>query len=289
MKKLQLILTNPCSENWDEMQPDKAGRYCESCAKHIVDLTAKSDKELIDFFKKKKDNLCGRLLSTQLDRELIKPPQKSNWYWLFPIALGTSVFMPSKSKGITPIIVQNNNILFRDFSIIKSLSNNVTILDTIQGKILDENTNKPLVGVKIKTKGSNNVIAITDSLGNFKLSLTENEKTTTLFFELTGYIIVEKSITDDMIVKLKKELRIMLGAVSIKSTSNKPLYIITNGKKSYIADVKQSEKINPDWIEKIDILKDANATALYGSKAANGVILMRIKKKFANKVNFLKK
>ena len=36
--------------------------------------------------------------------------------------------------------------------------------------------------------------------------------------------------------------------------------------------------INPEDIEQIDVLKDASATALYGSKAANGVIMITTKK-----------
>lgn len=39
------------------------------------------------------------------------------------------------------------------------------------------------------------------------------------------------------------------------------------------------ENINPSDIEAIDILKDASATAIYGSRGANGVILVTTKKK----------
>ena len=38
------------------------------------------------------------------------------------------------------------------------------------------------------------------------------------------------------------------------------------------------ENINPSDIEAIDILKDASATAIYGSRGANGVILVTTKK-----------
>jgi TonB-dependent SusC/RagA subfamily outer membrane receptor len=38
------------------------------------------------------------------------------------------------------------------------------------------------------------------------------------------------------------------------------------------------EAINPNDIESIDILKDASATAIYGSKGANGVVLITTKK-----------
>jgi len=41
--------------------------------------------------------------------------------------------------------------------------------------------------------------------------------------------------------------------------------------------------INPSDIESIEILKDANATALYGSRGANGVILIKTKKGSAGK------
>ncbi|MCL3782072.1 SusC/RagA family TonB-linked outer membrane protein [Prolixibacteraceae bacterium JC049] len=41
--------------------------------------------------------------------------------------------------------------------------------------------------------------------------------------------------------------------------------------------------INPDDIESVTVLKGANASALYGSKAANGVIVISTKKKLKNK------
>jgi TonB-linked SusC/RagA family outer membrane protein len=46
--------------------------------------------------------------------------------------------------------------------------------------------------------------------------------------------------------------------------------------------------INPDDIESIDILKDASATAIYGSRAANGVVVITTKKgkKGGTKVNY---
>jgi TonB-linked SusC/RagA family outer membrane protein len=44
--------------------------------------------------------------------------------------------------------------------------------------------------------------------------------------------------------------------------------------------------INPADIEQIDILKDADATAIYGSRAANGVILITTKKGKAGKAQF---
>lgn len=68
------------------------------------------------------------------------------------------------------------------------------------------------------------------------------------------------------------------------SLSSYPL-IIVDGVPSYTGDVSGSNaagnvlsSINPNDIESIDIAKDAAATAIYGSRAANGVVFITTKK-----------
>lgn len=87
------------------------------------------------------------------------------------------------------------------------------------------------------------------------------------------------------------------GLNSTRSGGNDPLYIVDgvpyfsqplnqftgdNGQQSPLAG------INPADIERIDILKDADATAIYGSRAANGVVMITTKKGTAGRpqVNF---
>ena len=43
--------------------------------------------------------------------------------------------------------------------------------------------------------------------------------------------------------------------------------------------------MNPEDIESIDILKDASATSIYGSRAANGVVLITTKRGSSGKVD----
>lgn len=66
------------------------------------------------------------------------------------------------------------------------------------------------------------------------------------------------------------------GTNSINGTSE-PLYVIdgiqiSNG--GGIADISPLSQINPNDIESIEVLKDASATAIYGARAANGVVLI---------------
>ncbi|MGM9759109.1 MAG: SusC/RagA family TonB-linked outer membrane protein [Parabacteroides sp.] len=68
------------------------------------------------------------------------------------------------------------------------------------------------------------------------------------------------------------------GVNSITS-GTQPLYVIDGipmiaGNQSYGGDSNALADINPADIVRIDILKDASAAALYGSRAANGVILI---------------
>jgi TonB-dependent starch-binding outer membrane protein SusC len=89
------------------------------------------------------------------------------------------------------------------------------------------------------------------------------------------------------------------GASSIRG-ANQPLYII-DGVPVLIQDEVSSKfergelatenpllSINPADIESVDVLKDASATAIYGSRAANGLIIVKTKsgkKKQAGQLN----
>ncbi len=72
------------------------------------------------------------------------------------------------------------------------------------------------------------------------------------------------------------------GVASITSGTS-PLYVvdgipIQSGNLSYSGDINALADINPDDIESINVLKDASAAALYGSRAANGVVLITTKR-----------
>lgn len=280
-------MTNPCTKQWDDMQPAGPGRYCDRCDKHIVDLTGKSDAELIRFFKKKKDNVCGRLLADQLNRELVQPPSKVSWQWLLPLAAGTILYTPAQAKSLRPVMEQGDQAgAFVPVSARTVV--NPAPAHSISGRTVDGLTGKPLQGVKIRQKGFENVLAVTDAGGKFKLLITDPA---TLFtFSMTGYPMAELPLKDGMEVKLSAgERRVMVGGISSVSLNQEPMYLIYSGKKSCTIDASKMKEIQPDWIEKLEVLKDAKATALYGAKAANGLILIEIKKEYAKKIDFSKK
>jgi len=88
------------------------------------------------------------------------------------------------------------------------------------------------------------------------------------------------------------------GMNSLRAGANAPLYLIdgvpyssdaissSNTSTSIPGDGNPLNSINPSDIESLEILKDADATAIYGSRGANGVVLITTKKGKSGKTKF---
>ena len=78
-----------------------------------------------------------------------------------------------------------------------------------------------------------------------------------------------------------------IGTINVRgvrslSASNTPLYVVDG---IPLMSTSGIETLNPQDIESIDVLKDASATAIYGSRGANGVILVTTKQGKAGKMS----
>lgn len=88
------------------------------------------------------------------------------------------------------------------------------------------------------------------------------------------------------------------GTNSLRATGNNPLYVIDGvpysaepigyGSASIVlpGPVSPLNSINPAEIESIEVLKDADATAIYGSRGANGVVLVTTKRGKSGKATY---
>ena len=130
--------------------------------------------------------------------------------------------------------------------------------------------------------------------------------------DLTGAVAsVSSEVLQQPISSLERALQGAVAGVQVTQTSgqpgggasirirggssiqggNEPLYVIdgfpiynssSNAGVTTGSEVNPLASINPADIESIDILKDASATAIYGSRGANGVIIITTKKGKAN-------
>jgi TonB-linked SusC/RagA family outer membrane protein len=120
--------------------------------------------------------------------------------------------------------------------------------------------------------------------------------------EITGSVQTVKSeeLKDIPVSQVTQKLQGRLAGVQINQTTGKPgqgMSVRIRGQVSvsagsdplYVIDgfpiTGNIGAMNPDEIEDISILKDAASTSLYGSRAANGVVLITTKKPKAGQTN----
>lgn len=60
--------------------------------------------------------------------------------------------------------------------------------------------------------------------------------------------------------------------------SNEPLFVVDGMILQNVGRFSAADAINPGSVERIDVLKDAAALAIYGSRGANGVIVVTTKR-----------
>lgn len=121
--------------------------------------------------------------------------------------------------------------------------------------------------------------------------------------DLTGAVAVAKSdiMEDRLVLSMEDALKGRLAGVNIINTDGAPgaeMNIQIRGTSSinasnlplYVVDgvLMESANVAPSEIESIEILKDASSTAIYGSRGANGVVIITTKRGFKGRtrINF---
>jgi TonB-dependent SusC/RagA subfamily outer membrane receptor len=163
----------------------------------------------------------------------------------------------------------------------------------------------PLPGVSIIVKGTTNGV-VSDFDGNYTIKATKGDKLTFTFIGMnTAEISIDKNNIISVFLSESSESldEVVVTALGIKRNNKVLNYevneslqvetvadseIVLRGNASldskalplYIVDgvvYEENPNINPNEITAVEVLKDAAATALYGAKAANGVIIITTK------------
>lgn len=82
-KQFNISIPKPCHEGWLKMTPNEKGRFCDSCAKTVVDFTKKPIPEIQKYIINNKENrICGHFYKKQLDTITIEIPNEVFEYQL---------------------------------------------------------------------------------------------------------------------------------------------------------------------------------------------------------------
>ena len=178
-----------------------------------------------------------------------------------------------------------------DFSKVDNQENVVPDFQ-VSGTVVDEQ-GRPKAGVSILVPNTT-YGAITDMDGHFSLKAVKGGN---LLFSFIGYKSMKVPVSATMSVRMEQEVVDLLPEITkrfvkvkgIKDTSfingvgsvnihgvkdgEQPL-VIVDGKE--VLEKDALSKISPERIKSISVLKDKTATAIYGEKGKNGVIIITL-------------
>lgn len=165
-------------------------------------------------------------------------------------------------------------------------SDNETIVFTLIGyqqrEILVKNLGSAPIKLKQDQTSLNEVVVIgygqvtkqdlTGSVGQVKIEDMTKAPVTSFEEALAGRVAgVQVSSNSG---QPGDEINITIRGGNSITQSNAPLYVVDG----FPIEDFNASSINPDDIESINVLKDASATAIYGTRGANGVIILETKK-----------
>jgi len=218
-------IPTPCHENWDAMAPVEQGRFCQSCAKQVVDFSMMTDQEVLNYFSKATGSTCGRFNNDQLQRPLqpTKIEKKKAWWVaaMMPLLMLVEKAGAQKknSQCAKPNIISQRTAGEAVF-MGKVLAPGIKPVRTVTGYIIDT-LGKPVPYATIKF--NNRYKTNADSVGAFTLAGVLNDAANDIEVSCIGYktqnvalidttdsyeIVLQETINDLKLVVVDSWLRV---------------------------------------------------------------------------------
>ncbi|MDR1370068.1 MAG: TonB-dependent receptor [Dysgonamonadaceae bacterium] len=195
--------------------------------------------------------------------------------------VGTGIGTASDTDGKFRITVPDtrSKLEFRYLGFVTKI---MTIGNQTALEVVMEEDSKLLDEVVVVGYGSLKRSDLTGAVGSVSMPVIQASGQTNTYGGMTGAVSGVNIIRNNN--KPGGTFDITIRGLSSISGTNSPLIVIdgipvpTVSGNGQTGNTSGLETINPDDIEKIDILKDASSTAIYGSRASNGVILVTTKR-----------
>lgn len=187
-KSITLSVPQPCSQKWAAFEKTPEGGYCASCCKVVVDLSLKSDEEILKFFTHRPAVTCARLRPDQLKTytPLVPPSKVKPGLALLKAGFVSLLLLVSDKQaysqnriGKTVVTMQPQSESTKQ----KQAANVAARL--ISGMVKAEDDGSALPGVNLVLKGTE-IGTVTDSEGRFELDGRINEGDV-LIFSFIGF------------------------------------------------------------------------------------------------------
>lgn len=183
------------------------------------------------------------------------------------VAKGTSIGTVTDLDGKYTLEVPNDAVLV--FTYIGYLKQEIKTGGRSTIDVLLAEDTKALDEVVVVGYSSQKKADLTGAVSSVRLDDVKNTAFTSIDHAIQGKMSGVTVVQDGGAPGASAKIRIRgLGTLN----NNDPLYIIDGVPSGNMND------INPNDIERVDVLKDAASAAIYGSRAANGVVIIQTKK-----------
>lgn len=172
-----------------------------------------------------------------------------------------------QAKSTDTLVFSHSGFQTQEIPVRNKTSINVTLLASASG--LDDVV---IVGYKSVRKKD-----LTGSVGIVNMSDVNKAPVVSVAEALAGRVAGVQVLSSDG--QPGTGLDIVIRGANSLTQSNSPLFVIDG----FPIEDPDPAVLNPDDIESITILKDASSTAIYGSRGANGVVIIETKKGKAGK------
>ncbi len=234
MKKtsIQYSIAEPCHEKWGKMTPIDQGRFCDSCAKAVVDFTTMTDRQVIQYMSTTTESVCGRMSSHQLNRPFTQLEiGNSHSFSLRALVLGTAISTFSATSAqaqgeIKTVSHTKGKVAVEQVEVVK-----VGEIEAIQpieardslfsGTVFDYLGNTGVGATEITiydAEGNELSTTLSNDKGEFQLPILANQQPYSAVFRKEEYEEVTYLFSDlltyrGVTVDLSREMHIKMGMV----------------------------------------------------------------------------
>ena len=211
--KRNIGIKNPCSLEWNSLKGKGCTRFCRSCSTSVIDLTEKSDSEIIDFVMRQKGKVCARIKQEQVVRVIEKNRVNAciiKAFFAFTLGFATTTQVNAATeKTVYHVYEQISNGQPRLSA--DTPNRLLSVKDSIlifSGKVVDSDGNSELPGVNVFLKGTK-IGTQTDIDGKFSLEVPADilgGQNPVLIFSFVGYITSELEFQSSTRGNIKIEL-----------------------------------------------------------------------------------
>jgi hypothetical protein len=278
MQSIHVTLPEPCQENWDAMDKVGKGRFCMSCQKTIVDFTAMTDQEMLQFFRQSVSHPCGWFANDQLNRTIALPRPQRFWMPHLLRLLLPAFLLTQRTNAHAHGPANQRELPVATAPFLASQHQNLPQSNLLRGRVSNRTNGKPIAYARIKIKGLS-ITATTDSKGFFTLAILSRTKNCILQISCTGYQKKEmaiKNIQQQINIQLKPHVKSKLLHREIIEEQIR----VTGGAPPLSYDSDTGNNINKPvpLVQKIiDTLTGNNKISLCYKPLPNGTIALDMK------------